>query len=101
MLVGEIFPSQIKGLAVSIACLFNWASVLVVTKFFGDISLLLGSHGSFWIFSVIAALGTVFTYVMVPETKGKTLDEIQMELGGSGESRENVMVVVDTKDGKY
>ncbi|KAL1449888.1 hypothetical protein WDU94_002360 [Cyamophila willieti] len=101
MLVGEIFPSQIKGIACSIACLFNWASVLVVTKFFGDVSAKLGGHGAFWIFSVIAALGTVFTYVLVPETKGKTLDEIQMELGGSGESTEDVMVVVDTKDGKY
>ncbi|XP_026680131.1 facilitated trehalose transporter Tret1-2 homolog [Diaphorina citri] len=101
MLVGEIFPSQIKGIAVSIACLFNWVSVLVVTKFFGDVTLLLGGHGAFWIFSVIAALGAVFTYILVPETKGKTLDEIQMELGGNGESNENVMVVVDTKDGKY
>lgn len=102
MLVGEIFPSQIKGMAVSIACLFNWFSVLLVTKFFADIITLLGGHTAFWIFSGVALFGTFFTYVLVPETKGKTLDEIQMELGGSGIPDDNdVMVVIDTKDGKY
>ncbi|XP_043278857.1 facilitated trehalose transporter Tret1 isoform X2 [Venturia canescens] len=82
MMMGEIFSSQIKGVAGSSACLFNWLMAFVVTKFYGDVKSAIGPYGAFWIFSAICGLSVVFVFFLVPETKGKTLDQIQMELGG-------------------
>lgn len=54
-----------------------------MTRFYSDLASSFGTHTTFWIFAVISAIGTVFVFFVVPETKGKTLDEIQKELGGS------------------
>lgn len=83
MMMGEIFSPQIKGVAGSSACLFNWLMAFIVTKFYSDVNNVLGAYGTFWIFSAVCALGVVFVFFLVPETKGKTLEEIQFELGGS------------------
>nr|UFI08027.1 sugar transporter 1 [Laodelphax striatellus] len=83
MFMSEIFPPQIKGQACSIACFFNWFSVFMVTKFFSDLQLKFGSYGTFWIFSGISVAGTFFVFNLVPETKGKSMEEIQKELGGA------------------
>lgn len=42
----------------------------------------LGQGGTFWLFSGLSVLGTIFIFFMVPETKGKTLNEIQVMLAG-------------------
>ncbi|XP_039295820.1 facilitated trehalose transporter Tret1-2 homolog [Nilaparvata lugens] len=83
MFMSEIFPPQIKGPACSIACFFNWFSVFMVTKFFGDLQSKFGSYGTFWIFSGISIAGTFFVLNLVPETKGKSMEEIQKELGAT------------------
>jgi SP family facilitated glucose transporter-like MFS transporter 8 len=83
MMVGELFAPQIKGFASSLSCVLNWILAFIVTKFYSDMANSFGTHTTFWIFAVISAIGTVFVFFLVPETKGKTLDEIQKELGGS------------------
>jgi SP family facilitated glucose transporter-like MFS transporter 8 len=83
MMVGELFGPQIKGFASSLSCVLNWVLAFVVTKLYSDLALAFGTHTTFWIFAVISAVGTVFVFFLVPETKGKTLYEIQQELGGS------------------
>ncbi|XP_074106844.1 facilitated trehalose transporter Tret1 isoform X1 [Cotesia typhae] len=85
MMMGEIFDNQVKSVAGSSACLFNWLMAFVVTKFFSDIQDALGTDMTFWIFSVICAIGVAFVFFVVPETKGKTLEQIQIELGGGNE----------------
>lgn len=82
MMMGEIFSPQIKGIAGSSACLFNWIMAFFVTKFYSNFESSFGSDRTFWIFSFICALGFVFVFLIVPETKGKTLEEIQCELSG-------------------
>lgn len=82
MFVSEIFPPQIKGAASSIACLFNWVSVFFVTRFYNDLLNEFGAYGTFWIFAGISAAGTFFIWSLVIETKGKSMEEIQRELGG-------------------
>lgn len=82
MFMSEVFPRQITGYACSIACLVNWLCVFLVTRFFGDVNAWIGTFGSFWLFTIVSAFGTVFVYFLVPETKGKTLEEVQIELGG-------------------
>ncbi|XP_012523463.1 facilitated trehalose transporter Tret1 isoform X2 [Monomorium pharaonis] len=80
MMVPEIFAPEVKGVAGSSACLFNWLMAFIITKFYSDMVLAVESFGTFWIFSLFCAIGTIFVYFLVPETKGKTLDEIQREL---------------------
>ncbi|XP_043278855.1 facilitated trehalose transporter Tret1-2 homolog [Venturia canescens] len=83
MMIGELFSPQIKGIAGSSACLLNWLMSFLVTKFFSALKKQIGAHGTFWIFSGICALSVAFVVLAVPETKGKTLDEIQKELASS------------------
>lgn len=83
MMVGELFAPHIKGFASSLSCVLNWILAFIVTRFYADLASSFGIHTTFWIFAVISAIGTVFVFFIVPETKGKTLDEIQRELGGS------------------
>lgn len=85
MLMAEIFPSKIKGTASSLACLFNWTCVFIVTKLFPLFRVIFGSGITFWCFTVCSGLGIFFVLFMVPETKGKTLLEVQLMLGGDNE----------------
>lgn len=80
MMMPEIFAPEVKGIAGSSACLFNWLMAFIVTKFYSDMVDAVQSYGTFWIFSFFCAIGIVFVYFLVPETKGKTLDQIQREL---------------------
>lgn len=54
----------------------------VITKTFVNLTDALGQGGTFWLFSGLSVLGTVFVFFIVPETKGKTLMEIQTMLAG-------------------
>lgn len=81
MMMGELFSPQIKGVAGSSACLFNWLMAFVVTRFYNDLVEAFGNYTTFWSFSVICAIGIVFVVFIVPETKGKSLEQIQIDLG--------------------
>lgn len=83
MMTGELFSSQIKGVASGIAVGLNWFLTFVVTKSFQPLVNDIGSAGTFWIFSGICCAGTIFVALIVPETKGKSLEEIQKMLGGN------------------
>ena len=83
MMVGELFAPHIKGFASSLSCVLNWILAFIVTKFYSDLVSAFSIQATFWIFAVLSAIGTVFVFFIVPETKGKTVDEIQRELGGS------------------
>lgn len=83
LMMGEIFAPEIKGVASSSACLLNSVLVFIVTKFFINVSMAIGTGETFWLFTVICVIGISFVYLLVPETKGKSLEEIQKELNGS------------------
>lgn len=72
----QVLPVNIKGLAGSIATLSNWFSAWVVTM---TANLLLdwSSAGTFTIYMAVSALTVAFVALFVPETKGRTLEEIQ------------------------
>ncbi|XP_026675672.1 facilitated trehalose transporter Tret1-1-like [Diaphorina citri] len=75
-------PLCVKGIATGIAVAVNWIGAFLVTLCFGFLVRHFGSAATFWIFTVCCVVGTVFTFMVVPETKGKTLAQIQRELGG-------------------
>ncbi|XP_020285805.1 facilitated trehalose transporter Tret1-2 homolog isoform X2 [Pseudomyrmex gracilis] len=80
MMMPEIFAPEIKGIAGSSACVFNWLMAFIVTYFYESLVRAVHSYGTFWIFSGFCVVGIIFVYFLVPETKGKTLEEIQREL---------------------
>ncbi|KAI4498365.1 hypothetical protein M0802_006544 [Mischocyttarus mexicanus] len=80
MMLGELFPTNVKGKAVSLVNL--WASLLafIVSKLYQVISDAIGVYSAFGWFAVSSFIGIIFIMLFVPETKGKSLLEIQEEL---------------------
>lgn len=85
MISAEVYPAEVKSSASSAAGTFNWFLAFLVTKFYIDVKNAVGGDVTFYIFSAISLAGTVFIYFFVPETKGKTLEQIQIELGADKE----------------
>jgi SP family facilitated glucose transporter-like MFS transporter 8 len=91
-LMGEIFPAEVKGLASSIATAVNWGLSFVITKTVNSETDLFGGQpkglgGVFGGYGVICLLGIFFVKCFIPETKGKSFDQIQAEIGGGGSER--------------
>ena len=80
VLIAEIFPNRIRGPAVSIAVSALWIACFVLTFTFPLLSQQLKTAGTFWLYSGICFAGLVFILLRVPETKGKTLEEIEQEI---------------------
>lgn len=77
VVVSEIFPTKLRGLAMSVSVFALWIAVYLVTQLFPIMLEGVGPAYTFWIFAGMAFLALVFTYNVVPETKGKTLEEIE------------------------
>ncbi|MCL4106458.1 UNVERIFIED_CONTAM: hypothetical protein GTU68_030416 [Idotea baltica] len=77
VVISEIFPNKLRGVAMSIATFSLWVAVYVVTQLFPILLESMGPAFTFWIFAGMALLGMIFTYTRVPETKGKSLEEIE------------------------
>jgi MFS transporter, SP family, xylose:H+ symportor len=77
VLISEIFPNRIRGLGVSISVSALWISSFLLTFTFPILNRRLGSAGTFWIYAAICIAGFFFVLARVPETKGKTLEEIE------------------------
>jgi len=75
--INEIYPSSVRGRGVAIATAVNWFSAWVVTQFFLSLTDLLGESGTFGLFAFMCVVAFVFVKRYVPETKGRTLDEIE------------------------
>ena len=82
ILCSEIFPAKIRGRAMSIATFTIWASCYIVAQTFPMLndSPRIGPAVTFWIYAACSALGLVFVLAMVPETKGRSLEEIETRL---------------------
>ncbi|CAL5383570.1 unnamed protein product [Camellia sinensis] len=80
VIMSEILPINIKGLAGSVATLANWFFAWVVTMTANLLLSWSSGEGTFTIYMVMSAFTVVFVYLWVPETKGRTLEEIQISL---------------------
>ena len=78
VLISEIFPNKNRGTAMSFSIVMLWLGVVAVTQFFPVMLEQLGGAFTFWIFMVNAIILVVFVWRFVPETKQKTLEEIEM-----------------------
>lgn len=83
VLIAEIFPNRLRSLGVSAAVSALWISSFALTYSFPFINRSLGSAGSFFTYGAICLAGAVFVFFLVPETKGRTLEELEAEtIGG-------------------
>jgi len=79
VLISEIFPNNVRGIATSIAVLSLWAAYFILVFTFPIIEKKFGDAIAFWGYAVICVLGFVFVYFKVRETKGKSLEDIENE----------------------
>lgn len=84
-ITAEIFPSNIKKYAVAIVTCIAWTSTFLVTRYFQSLSLAIGSYAVFGVFAGFAVLGFLFTLIVVFETQGLSLAEVQTKLNGKKE----------------
>ena len=82
LLIAEIFPLAVRGRAMSLATISNWGFNLLVTITFLSLINLCGRSGAFLIYAVLTLFAIVFTARLVPETRGRSLEEIEDALEG-------------------
>lgn len=75
--IAELFPTRVRGRAMSIGTWFIWAACLLVTMTFLSMVRALGPSGAFWVYGSLCAVSFIFVWAFAPETKGRTLEEIQ------------------------
>ena len=77
LMLSEIYPLRIRGRAMSVGTIANWSANLIVAVSFLTLTQLLGKAGAFWLFGVVSIGAWLFAFFLVPETKGKTLEQIE------------------------
>lgn len=80
VVISEIFPNRIRGAAMSVAVSALWTACFILTYTFPILNAKLGPSGTFWLYAVICAAGFAFIKFKLPETKGRTLEEIEKQL---------------------
>ena len=79
-LLAEIFPNRVRGIAMATCTFALWVGCCTLTFSFPSMNAVLGSSGSFWIYSGICMSAFVFLFRNCPETKGKSLEQLEKEL---------------------
>jgi len=77
LLISEIYPLKIRGLAMSVATAANWGANLFVALTFLTLIQAAGRALTFWIYGIVGVVALLFTWFWVPETKGRSLEEIE------------------------
>ncbi|XP_078042913.1 facilitated trehalose transporter Tret1 [Augochlora pura] len=81
-MISEVFPTNVKALGSTIAMMCLNAFAFSVTSIYSTIDEAWGKHTAFWIYAAVSFFGTAFVYSYVPETRKKTLQEVQDQLHG-------------------
>jgi sugar porter (SP) family MFS transporter len=80
VIISEIFPNRVRGAAMSAAVASLWIACFVLTYTFPILNARLGPAGTFWLYALVCLAGFVFIWAKLPETKGKTLEELEKDL---------------------
>ena len=79
-LLAEIFPHRVRGIAMATCTFALWVGCCTLTFFFPPMNATLGTYGSFWVYAAICICTFVFLLRRCPETKGKSLEQLEKEL---------------------
>lgn len=88
VLLSEIFPNRIRGTAMSLCVSALWVACFALTVTFKPINTAFGAAGTFWLYGAICLVSFAVLHRWVPETKGKSLEEVERALGGEVASDE-------------
>jgi SP family arabinose:H+ symporter-like MFS transporter len=91
VIISEIFPTKVRGAAMSIATTAIWVFAYLANQFFPIMQKYFGSYGTFFFFSGMAAINFIFVLTSVPETKGYSLEEISQIWSRSTASSDNAV----------
>ncbi|WP_223551657.1 sugar porter family MFS transporter [Aestuariivivens sp. NBU2969] len=80
VVLSEIFPNRIRGAAMAVATIALWIACFILTYTFPLLNHFFGASGTFWLYGVISIAGFMFIYKKLPETKGKSLEDIEKEI---------------------
>lgn len=80
VVLSEIFPNRIRGAAMAVATVSLWLASFLLTYTFPLLNNAFGASGTFWLYGIISIAGFVFILKKLPETKGKSLEEIEHEI---------------------
>lgn len=93
LLAAEMVPVRARSTVSGIATIANGLFAFIVTKTFSALVQLLHDYGTFWFYSSVSILGTVFVILMLPETKGKKLEEIEKIFDKSDKQSEQIVSI--------
>jgi sugar porter (SP) family MFS transporter len=88
LMISEIFPLRVRSPAMSVSTVGNWASNFVVSAFFLSLVSAISREGTFWLYGGFGVASLVFFIFRVPETKGRSLEQIAHEVGTTDTSAE-------------
>jgi len=77
LILSEIYPLRIRGRAMSVGTAANWSANLIVAVSFLTLTRVMGKAATFWLYGVVSIGAWLFAFFLVPETKGKTLEQIE------------------------
>lgn len=80
VVISEIFPNRIRGAAMAVAVSALWIGCFTLTFSFPILNGWLGSAGTFWLYAAVCVAGFLFIQFKLPETKGKSLEQLEKEL---------------------
>jgi MFS family permease len=84
LLIAEIYPLKIRGAAMSVATIANWFANFIVTISFLMLLSALGNSGTFFLFAALTVVAIIYFIRRVPETKNRSLEQIERDLNSSG-----------------
>lgn len=88
LLISEVFPLKVRGAALSLAAIVNFSSNIIMTLTQQVLQDAVGASGTFFGYFALTLVSLCFVWGIVPETKGKTLEQIEADLVGRGGSRQ-------------
>jgi sugar porter (SP) family MFS transporter len=87
LMISEIFPLRVRAPAMSASTVGNWSANFLVSSFFLTLTTVITRQGTFWLYAGFGMLALIFFAAKLPETKDRTLEEIEREVGGSAGGR--------------
>jgi sugar porter (SP) family MFS transporter len=87
LMISEIFPLDVRGSAVAVCSLFNWVANFFVSYYFLQLIGAIGKTWTFWLYALMGIAGIAFFLARVPETKNRTLEQIEHDLDAPADAR--------------
>jgi MFS family permease len=85
LMISEIFPLQMRGPAMAVCTMFNWGFNFLISYTFLSLTSAITKQGTFWLYAFFGICAVVFFATFVPETKDRSLEQIQTDLGADAD----------------